>query len=454
MNITSAGIGSGLELESIIEAFVTAESVPTEIRLQQKQERVETELSGLGTFKSALSSFKSTAEKLSSVDDFREQTVSVSNDDISVTTNGYATDGSFSINVMQLAKATRIQTPDFADSTTTVGTGTLTFSAGSDTFNVAIDAADDLVAIRNKINSASENFGVTVSLVNTDSGSYLSYSSSSTGTANALTVTTTDAALDNLATNATVTQTAQDAIIEIDGNGNFVTSSTNEFKNTIQDVTIVAKKETTGDPAQLDITQDDQVAKDLINEFVNSFNSLADTMAGLGSPKFGKLPFDSDLRAMKGQLNSILSSVVSGMTGDIQSLADIGVTFNKTGNLEISPVGIGTMDSGVEALDKAIDNNLDEIGELFAGDNGIVNQLTTLIDSYNDSDGTLTQRQDSLNETLSGISDEYDDLESRLRSYEDTLRKRFANLDSTIASYNATADWLKSALQPVKSSSS
>jgi flagellar hook-associated protein 2 len=34
MNITSAGIGSGLDLESIITAFVTAESVPTEIRLQ------------------------------------------------------------------------------------------------------------------------------------------------------------------------------------------------------------------------------------------------------------------------------------------------------------------------------------------------------------------------------------------------------------------------------------
>ena len=57
MNITSAGIGSGLDLESIIEAFVTAESVPTEIRLQQKEERISLELSGLGSFKSALSSF-------------------------------------------------------------------------------------------------------------------------------------------------------------------------------------------------------------------------------------------------------------------------------------------------------------------------------------------------------------------------------------------------------------
>ena len=70
MNITSAGIGSGLDLESIITAFVTAESVPTEVRLQKKEERITSELSGLGTFKSALSSFQSVADKLKTVDDY------------------------------------------------------------------------------------------------------------------------------------------------------------------------------------------------------------------------------------------------------------------------------------------------------------------------------------------------------------------------------------------------
>ena len=196
MNITQAGIGSGLDLESLIEAFVTAESVPTEIRLQEKEDRINTELSGIGGFKSALSTFQTAAEKLSSADDFYEQTVDVSNDDISVTTNGFATNGSFSIEVMQLAEATRLQTSDFTDSSTTVGDGSLTFtSANGDTFDVAIDAADDLSAIRDKINEESTNFGVNVTLVNHDGGTYLSYSSSETGEDNALTVTTADTAL-------------------------------------------------------------------------------------------------------------------------------------------------------------------------------------------------------------------------------------------------------------------
>jgi flagellar hook-associated protein 2 len=450
MNITSAGIGSGLDLESLITAFVTAESVPTEIRLQKKEDRLTSELSGLGTFKSALSSFQSVADKLKSVEDFNEQVIDIGNDDISVTTNGFASNGAFEINVLQLAEATRIQTPDFASSATTVGTGTLTFGAGADSFDVAIDAADDLSTIRDKINAQSGNFGVTASLVNSDSGTYLSYTSNTTGTANELSVTTADAALDNLATNATTTRNAKDAIIEIDGVGNTVTSSTNEFKNTIEDVTIVVNKVSAAGAATLDISQNTEIATDLVNEFVTSFNALSDSMDALASPKFGKLAFDSDLRSMKGQLNDILTNSVASMAGgDIKSLNDIGVGFNKFGKLEISAVGIGTLDSGVETLAKRVDNNLDELGQLFASPDGIVSQLTALIENYNDSDGTLTKRQTDLSEDLSGIPDEYEDLETRLRDYEDTLRKRFSFLDSTVAGYNATASFLTAALQPI-----
>ncbi|WP_077286322.1 flagellar filament capping protein FliD [Cognaticolwellia aestuarii] len=448
MNITSAGIGSGLDLESIITAFVTAESVPTEVRLQNKEDRITSELSGLGTFKSALSSFQSVVDKLKTVDDFNEQVINVGNDDISITTNGFASNGAFEISVIQLAEATRIQTPDFASASTTVAAGTLTFGAGSDSFDVAIDATDDLSTIRDKINAQTDNFGVTASLVNSDSGTYLSYTSNTTGTANELSVTTADSALDNLATNATTTRNAKDAIIEIDGAGNTVTSSSNEFKNTIEDVTIVANKVSTSGAATLNISQNTEIATDLVNEFVAAYNTLSDSLDVLSSPKFGKLAFDSDLRSMKGQLNDILTNSVTSMAGgNVQSLIDIGVGFNKLGKLEISTVGIGTLDSGVETLNKRVTNDLDELGQLFASSDGIVSQLTSLIDNYNDSDGALTKRQTDLSDDLSSISDEYDNLETRLRDYEDTLRKRFSFLDSTVAGYNATASFLTSALK-------
>jgi len=448
MNITQAGIGSGLDLESLIEAFVTAESVPTEIRLQEKEDRVRTELSGIGSFKSALSTFQSAAKKLESIDDFYKQTVEVSNDDISVSTNGFATNGSFSIEVIQLAEATRLQTSDFTDSSTTVGAGSLTFSsANGDTFNVAIDASDDLSAIRDKINEETTNFGVNVTLVNHDGGTFLSYSSTETGTANALTVTTGDAALTSLAT-TTETNPAQDGKIEIDGN--LVTSSTNEFKNSIEDVTIIAKKEMASGATSLDISQDTSVASTLISDFVAGYNALVENMIGLGAPVQGRLAFDSDLRSMKNQLSSIVTSTVSSITGDLNSLGSIGVLVNKEGKLEVSAVGIGTMKSGADQLKDSIANNLDEVGAIFAGTDGVVSQIDTLINSYNDSDGSLTQRETALNLDLTGIKEDYTTLEARLRDYENTLRSRFSFLDSTVAGFNATSTFLTSALAPIK----
>lgn len=450
MNITQAGVGSGLDLESIIEAFVTSESIPTEIRLQEKEDRIRTELSGVGSFKSALSAFQDTAKKLSDVDDFNEQTVTASNSDISVTTNGYASNGSFAVEVIQLAQSTQIQTQNFASSATTVGAGTLTFnSANGDTFNVAIDAADDLSTIRDKINAESTNFGVNVTLVNSDAGTYLSYSAAETGTDNALTVTTSDTALDNLATNATQTRPALNGIIEIDNNQ--VTSQSNVFKNSIEDVTITANAVTASGSTTLDISQDTSVASELINEFIAGYNALVNNMVGLAAPKQGRLAFDSDIRSMRGQLSNIIIDEVASLSGgSIDNLSDIGITVNKEGLLEASAIPIGTMKSGAETLSDALTNNLDEVGKLFANSDGIVSQLTTLIDSYNDSDGSLTKRETALNSDLSDIADEYQELEDRLRSYEETLRNRFSYLDSTVAGYNATSAWLTTALAPVK----
>ena len=200
-------------------------------------------------------------------------------------------------------------------------------------------------------------------------------------------------------------------------------------------------------PVTLSISQDTEVAKSLVTEFVAGYNALIDNMLGLGAPKAGRLAFDSDLRTMRGQLNDIVINSVNGLSGSITSLNDIGVSLDKTGHLEISAISIGSLDSGVESLNKAIENNLPALGEVFASTDGVVNQLTSLIDSFNDTDGSLTKRETSLNKDLSGISDEYEDLEVRLRSYEETLRKRFSFLDATVAQYNATGAWLTNALK-------
>jgi len=444
MNITSAGIGSGLDLEGIIEAFVTAEAVPSEVRLQNKEDRLTTELSGVGTFKSALSSFESILAKMADLEDFNKQTIDVSSSDIAVTTNGYASNGSFAIEVKQLALGTRSESTLFGSASDVVGSGTLSFTAGTETFDVEIDPTDSLSAIRDKINSQSENFGLTANVITTNDGSFLSYSSEITGLDNELAVTTSDSSLDAISTSAVIKQNSQNAMIEVDGN--LVTKSTNEFKNVIEDVTITAVKDNIGEITNITIAQDEDNGKKLIDDFVAAYNQLRSTMDTLSNAETGDLAFDPNIRQLKSQLNSIVTDSISGMASGFSSLSDIGITIDRTGRLEVNPVPIGTLESGSDTLANALESNLSEIGELFASSNGVTAQLNTLIESYNGSDGTLTVRKTALSLEKANIKDEYEALETRLRNYEDTLRKKFGFLDQTVSQFNATSTFLTSAL--------
>jgi flagellar hook-associated protein 2 len=444
MNLTSLGVGSGLDLESIVTAFIDAEAVPQEIRLQNKEEKLTLELSGVGSFKSSLSSFDSILKKLTAADAFNKQLIDVSTEDIEVTSNGFASNGNFNIEVEALATGSRLQSQTYTSSTDTVGAGTLTFGSGAETFDIVVDATDDLSAIRDKINEQSDNFGVTANIINGDSGSFLVFNSEVTGTANNLTITSADPSLAGISTNNTVEQVAQDAVIYVDGNK--ITNSSNEFKNVIEDVTITAKKENLGSPATLSIAQDEENGTELITEFVDGFNELMTNLTGLGAPKQGRLAFDPNLRQVKQQLTDLVINSVSGLTGGLDSLSEIGIDITRTGTLEISSVGTGSLLSGKERLSAALENNLAEVGQIFASANGVATKMSEAISTYTGTDGTLTQRESSLNEQLSGIEGEYADLEAHLRDYEDTLRKRFTYLDNTVAQYNATASYLDSAL--------
>jgi flagellar hook-associated protein 2 len=456
-NITSLGIGSGLQLESIVEAYINAEAIPQEIRLQEKEERLGLELSGVGSFKSALSSFNDILDKLTEDDAFNKQVITSSNDAIDVTSNGFASNGDFKIDVTQLATGSRLHSDTFTSSAVSVGAGTLTFGNGTDTFDVTIDAADDLSTIRDKINAQSENFGVTANIINGGgaSGTFLVFDSQVTGADNALTVTSSDASLDKISTNNSLERIAQDASITIDANpdanppivGTIVSSSTNEFKNVIEDVTITAKEVTASDnTALISIAQDKVNGETLIDEFIAGYNELVTNLTGLGAPKLGRLAFDPNVRQVKRDLAEIAIQAVGGVSGSLSSLTDIGLEINREGKLEKSTFNFSNSGSGQERLDNALENKLVDVGELFASTGGIASQLTAMIESYTDSDGVLTQREKTLNERVAGIEEEYATLEARLRSYEETLRKQFSFLDSTVSQFNATGDFLTSAL--------
>jgi flagellar hook-associated protein 2 len=454
--ITSAGVGSGLDLESIIQATLNAEDLPKMQSFQQKETNLNIELSAVGAVKSSLSSFEDIIEKLADIENFNKRTATAtqpeSGDLISVSATSDATSGNFDIEVIQLAQGSRAVSADgvYSDPSDVVSAsgGNLTFGAGAKSFTVAIAAGATLEEVREAINDASDNFGVSVNIINTGGATPSSkfvFTSDETGTGNDLTVTSDTAELDAISTTAfgggaggltiAAEDVAQDAMIEIDGI--LVSSDTNTFRDSIQDVTITALKESeAGETAKLSVDVDKDGVESLIEEFITSFNNVIGTI-DYHTESNGGLYGDSTMRSLANGLVNTLSSTITG-AGGYQTLYDVGIGLSKEGLLE--------KDSLVRSLNDALSENYDDVGTIFAGPDGIASQFESFLENYLDSSGALQSRQDSLNADLRDLEDDVANHEYRMEQLEITLRQQYSALDALIAQMQSSSSYLQSQL--------
>jgi flagellar hook-associated protein 2 len=457
--ITSAGIGSGLDLESIIKASVDAENRPKMISFIEKEERLQVELSAVGEIKSAISKLNDTIEKLADSDNFGKRVANIrqpeGGDIISVTPTSDISTGDFKVAVKQLAQGSRAVSADNAfastDAVVTAGGGTLSFAAGPDkSFDLTVDAGTTLAELRDAINASENNFGITANIVNTGDpaiGSKLVLTSNVTGTGNDLVITSDTAEMDALETydatnnpNGGMTiaagDEAQNAVITVDGLE--VQSDTNTFKDAVQDMTIRALELSADDgsggleTAKLNIDYDRESVSKLVDELVANYNNLIGNIGfqtRIGKPLNG----DASMRSLSAQLVNTLSTPLTN-SGPFESIFDIGLGIDKEGYLEKSSL--------VRSLNDAMDNNFDDIGKAFAGESGVAKQLESLLGNYIDSGGLIKEREESLNGQLDDLEDDVANHEFRMASFEERLRKQYSGLDVLLAQMQQTQAYL------------
>ena len=439
--ITSSGIGSGIDVEAIIGAILNAERAPKESSLTRNEKRVDSTLSALGQLSSALSTLNDALDNLNTLSNFRVRTAVSSNEEfLTATATSEASSGSFSLVVDTLAKGSRLESAAnlYTDVTDTVGAGTLTLTAGTGTFDVVIAATDSLEDIRDAINSADDNFGVSVNIVNSTSGPILSISSSVTGDTNTLVITNDNASLDDISTGLSTTQPANSATVTIDGIT--VTSDTNTFADSIQDLTFTVIQETEiGSPITLDVAIDKDAVKESITAFitaVNDFNSLSQNLGRSSLESTGALAGDVTLRLLNQQMVVILQDSVSGLTSNFDTLNSLGITFDEFGSLNIDET----------ALDTIIDSNFDDIANVFASTSGVSVKIQTLVGNYIGSGNVIDVRETSLNDQKRRIDDDRLNLEYRMTSLETLLRGKFGAMDALVAQFNNTGSFLSQQL--------
>jgi flagellar hook-associated protein 2 len=190
--ITSGGVGSGLDVNGIVEKLMENERRPLGI-YDKKQSSYKTKLSAYGVLKSNLDSLKSAATVLSTDSTFTSNTAAVSDSTVLSASASTAAAGSYSISVTQLAKFHTVRSnTDYAATTDTFNGGTLAISVGgAAAIDVTIDGSNNTLAgIRQAINDASA--GVTATIVNDGTTNRLILTSTTSGSVGAINVTVTD----------------------------------------------------------------------------------------------------------------------------------------------------------------------------------------------------------------------------------------------------------------------
>lgn len=478
MTISSLGVGSGLALDDLVTQLIDAERKPKADRLDKKEEALDAQISGLGQLKSKMSDFLDAVEELKSNFNLQGREPTIDNPSESVEpftaeASNTAVQGTYEIAVTQVASGSRLVTDaaEFASGSSVVSAagGSLDFKVGTDSFSVTVSAGMTLQALRDSINANTNNFGVNASIIDTGTadGARLVYTSSITGDGNDLSVvnTTDDADLQKVSTtDSTETATylapavgdsAKNAKATIDGIA--VESDTNVFENTIANVSFTVKEISELDSGSLPITSTLTIGNDTeglekkIRDFVDTYNSLAKeikTLSKYGTSELeedGALAGDFMVRSIQQGMSNIIGGAVSSSA--LGGLFKLGVEFNDDNELEISAIDKFGFGSGTDRLADALENSYDEIAALFTDeDEGIAKNLYDYIKSYTTFSGLLTTRERSVKDEKDQLADERESFELRMLGFEETLRKKYLNLDQTIAKLNQSSSALIASL--------
>ena len=461
--ITSAGAGSGIDLESVISASVAAKKTQLQQPITTKKTNTQITLTGVGQLKSAISTFDTTLAKLSTAGAFNKRAINITQDTddpiLKISSNTDASNGQYNVTVNKLATTSKIE-GTFASSTSSLITedGTLTFSAGDgNEFTVDVKKGDTLQQIRKRINNASDNFGLTANIVNTSDGkAKLVIDSGVTGAGNDLKISgsTTelkmfeaDTSSATAVSGSSMSRTQQSTDAEIDVDGNILTSDTNTFKDKVQglDITVlrVSDKDSDGNlkSNKVDITTDKSAIKTLVQEFVTAYNTLIDKSTELGKRNTivggesqddgGALAGDSMPRSIRTLMANTVMEPNSEMTG-INSIFQLGIKMDNDGKLSVDS----------DKFDDALDDNYEQVVALFSGENGVAGKLQTSLKEYTKTGGLISQRQDQLNSDLRDLSTREATAADQLEKYEANLRAQYASLDTQLAQMQSSASYL------------
>lgn len=463
--LTSLGIGSGVDLNTMLTQLVALERKPLE-QMQSEASKLQTKVSSFGQIQSLVSRIQDAANKLkgTSGTGLWSQSIAKSANEQVVTAVGgsSAAAGSYAVSVTSLASAQTVSsaTP-FVDASALVGSGTLTLEvgtwnagrtaftakAGTTAATITTTATDTVATLRDKINALGA--GVTASIVSDANGTRLALRSSTTGAANGFRITaadddgtpTNDTGLSRIAydppggtTGMLFGQAASNAVANV--NGVAIDSATNEVSGVIEGLTLRLRGQS-ATPVDVDVSPDREAITEAVKGLATAYSDLAkfigeqtkyDPTAKVGGPLQGDSAVGNVLSRLRGVINN-----TSGASAAFARLSDIGLELQRDGTLAVDSAKLDKALGNLDAVKKAFTNT----DALVPANEGFARRFASLATELLAVDGSLTTRTAGLRKLITQNSEKQSRLEDRVERYQARLVQQFTAMDSNLARLNA-----------------
>lgn len=489
-----SGFASGLDTDTIIKQLMQVEQAPL-TKLNQQKQKIAWKRDTYREVNAQLTAIRSLVDKMRFSNAYNKQSATSSDSSVvTATASSTATSGGYAIRVNSLATSALVTGSNVpvdlkakVSAADIKGNGEFEI-VGKDgaKANVKITADSTYESVLKQVNSA--NIGVTMSYDSINKRFMLS--TSATGENASIMINDTSGTADSLLKLSTPTVVnGSNASIELNGQLMSMENNAFEFNGVRFDLKGVSTTTTS-----VSVSRDTSNIVDQVKSFVEQYNSLVDKVNSLvktvpnrsynplsdeekeamtekqidlweTKAKSGLLYRDDILQDTISSLRSSLNLSVKGLSSNIDSLSDIGITFKAYSPGLTSELGKLTLDEN--KLKEAVSSNPDGVMELFTKTSSldpkdknyqnetgyaerIYNNLTTQINKIIKRIGTTTvsdlEDNSQLGKQIGDINDRITTVKNRLEIVENRYYKQFTAMELAIQKLNSQGSWLYSQL--------
>jgi len=190
-------------------------------------------------------------------------------------------------------------------------------------------------------------------------------------------------------------------------------------------------------PVIVEVAEDTALLKEQIQRFVESYNEVITTIKNFtyydpDTREKGPFLGNVNLSIIRSQMERVISSAVSGVPQEVNSLAMLGVKLSKTGFLQVEDP---------QALERKLSTNLTGIERLFT--QGVARNLSeTIRNATSYGSGVLWVEQNMYRNLTKDIDERIASLEQAMALREKRLWRQFTSLETYLSNMKSQSTWL------------